>query len=100
MIVKDESRHLERCLRSVHGLGVAWTGRVHEQIALACLKRGDRPVLTGVEVRHSGYGSADVVRRKQARNLRLLELEHADRPDDPWVVLQLARVLPAERLDE
>jgi glycosyltransferase involved in cell wall biosynthesis/Flp pilus assembly protein TadD len=65
-------------------------GRIHEQI-LPAIRRVEGEVRwTDVFVRHSG---ADVSppgrKRKHARDLRLLELELAERPDHPFTLFNL-----------
>jgi glycosyltransferase involved in cell wall biosynthesis len=79
---------------------VCWRHRVHEQILPSCLARGAQVCLSDVVIRHSGYGSAEGLRRKQERNLRLLEEERAENPDDPWVLLQLGHQFLEHRFDE
>ena len=83
-----------------NGPDVRWRYRVHEQVVDSCLRRGDQPRLTDVIVHHSGYESADVSRRKEGRNLRLLERERAENPDDSWVLFQLARLTLQDRFPE
>lgn len=79
---------------------VRWRYRVHEQMLDSCLRNGARCELTGIVLRHSGYDDPASQARKEQRNLRLLQLDLADHPDDPWVLTQLARVLPADRSGE
>jgi tetratricopeptide (TPR) repeat protein len=81
-----------------NGPEARWRYRVHEQILPACVERGDAPCPTDVVVRHSGYESPELIRLKNERNLRLLEREREENPDDPWVLLQLGRLL-RERFD-
>ena len=83
-----------------NGPDVRWHGRVHEQVLSSCLARGDRPLLADVAVLHSGYESAAVARGKEARNLRLVERDLADRPDDPWLLFQQARLLVETRFPD
>jgi tetratricopeptide (TPR) repeat protein len=69
--------------------GVRWAYRVHEQI-LPSLKRANIAVRwTDLTVRHTGYLDPDVEARKLDRNIRLLKLEVAERPDDPFVLFNL-----------
>jgi tetratricopeptide (TPR) repeat protein len=65
-------------------------GRIHEQI-LPALRRIDGEVCwTDIFVEHSGTDhSPDAHRRKQTRDLRLLEMELADRPGHPFVLFNL-----------
>jgi tetratricopeptide (TPR) repeat protein len=59
-----------------------WQYRAHEQIAPALLRMGYPLYETDIVVRHTGYTSPEVVRRKWERNLHLLHLDVADRPND------------------
>jgi glycosyltransferase involved in cell wall biosynthesis len=70
---------------------VRWQYRVHEQIMPALERLGGRAVATDIVVFHLGYQDAFVVRRKLERNLRLLELDTVDQPDDPFVLFNLGR---------
>jgi glycosyltransferase involved in cell wall biosynthesis/Flp pilus assembly protein TadD len=69
--------------------GVRWTYRVHEQI-LPSLNRAKVKVRwTDVVIRHDGYADPDVEARKLERNIKILERELAERPDDPFVLFNL-----------
>ena len=69
--------------------GVRWTYRVHEQI-LPSLNRAKIKVRwTDVVIRHDGYADPDVEARKLERNIKILERELAERPDDPFVLFNL-----------
>ena len=68
---------------------IRWQGRVHEQIVPAVVRSGGVVRPTEIAILHSGYEDAAVRQRKLARNLRLLELDRADRPDDPYVLFYL-----------
>jgi glycosyltransferase involved in cell wall biosynthesis len=72
---------------------IRWEYRVHEQIMPSVERLGGSARRTDVVIFHIGYQDADVVRRKLERNLRLLLLEHADRPDDPFTLFNLGRSL-------
>lgn len=65
-------------------------GRIHEQI-LPAVRRIDGEICwTDVFVVHAGAEhSPEARRRKQQRDLRLLELELADHPDHPFVLFNL-----------
>lgn len=85
------------------GPQVQWKYRVHEQ-----LMQGDEPLAVGarkadVVIEHVGYHDPQLVRRKNERNLPLLEADQRDYPTDPivafnlgWTLLSLDR--PAEAL--
>jgi tetratricopeptide (TPR) repeat protein len=66
-----------------------WRYRVHEQVVPAVLAAGGSVRRTGVRLLHAGYADAAVSRAKLARNLRLLELDAADFPDDAYVLFYL-----------
>ena len=69
---------------------VRWERRVHEQVLPALQRSGALIRRTGVTFRHVGYHEAATHRRKAERNLRLLELEAAESPDDPFTLFNLA----------
>jgi len=84
--------------------GLAFYGRVHEELRWHA-EHGSVPVTylpNGPHVTHVGYDPSLVVSRdKDARNLRLLELQLADTPGDVYVLLLMARHhLQAGRQDE
>lgn len=65
-------------------------GRIHEQI-LPAIRRIDGSVeWTDIFVAHSGVEhTLEAKRRKQERDLRLLEMELAERPEHPFVLFNL-----------
>jgi tetratricopeptide (TPR) repeat protein len=69
-----------------------WEYRVHEQVLPALLRRGARPERTGVIIRHQGYQDPALRRRKVERNLKLLRLEDAEHPGDPFTLFNLGSV--------
>ena len=69
-----------------------WGYRVHEQILPALRKTGADVRWSSVSVRHVGYVDPALRRRKLDRDLRLLRLEEADRPGDPFVLFNLGSV--------
>ncbi|WP_439623364.1 tetratricopeptide repeat-containing glycosyltransferase family 2 protein [Gemmata sp.] len=69
--------------------GVRWEYRVHEQIRPAIERAGGRVREAGVAIRHLGYTDAAERHRKLVRNLRLLELDRADSPDDGFLLYYL-----------
>ncbi len=66
-----------------------WDYRVHEQILPALRKAGQAVRFTDIAIEHKGYVDAALRRRKLERNLRLLHLERAERPDDPFTLFNL-----------
>jgi GT2 family glycosyltransferase/tetratricopeptide (TPR) repeat protein len=79
--------------------GAWWDYRIHEQILPSLNRLGGGVCWTNVIIDHVGYVDAAARRGKLERNLRLLELDHAERPDDAftlfnlgWTLLDLGRV--------
>ena len=65
-------------------------GRIHEQVLPAVRRLGGEVAWSDVFVVHSGSDQSPEGRReKQQRDLRLLELELADRPDHPFALFNL-----------
>jgi tetratricopeptide (TPR) repeat protein len=72
---------------------IRWQYRVHEQILPAVERQGGRACLADVTIHHLGYQDPALVRGKLERNLRLLQMDHADHPPDPDVLFNLGRTL-------
>jgi glycosyltransferase involved in cell wall biosynthesis/Tfp pilus assembly protein PilF len=68
---------------------VEWEYRVHEQILPAVQRLGGKVRATDIAIRHEGYEDAVARRRKNERNLRLLERDRSERPNDPVVLFNL-----------
>ncbi|GAB4345148.1 MAG: hypothetical protein Kow0099_25180 [Candidatus Abyssubacteria bacterium] len=72
--------------------GLAWTGRVHEQIADSLKYYGLELVnCPDFTIRHVGYEGEGAALRKNLRNLKLLAMEVAVRPEDPYLLFSLAQ---------
>jgi glycosyltransferase involved in cell wall biosynthesis/tetratricopeptide (TPR) repeat protein len=69
-----------------------WKYRVHEQILPSLRQTGATVRWSDVAVHHVGYVDADLRKRKLARDLRLLELERVEQPDDPFTLFNLGSV--------
>ncbi len=82
--------------------GVAFRGRVHEQILPSLIDAGARVKRTSIRILHSGYALDPAsMRAKQERNLALLEREVNDHPQDGFIRFHLGVTLFAlERRDE
>src|SRR5262249_44949324 len=83
---------------------IRWRYRVHEQILPAVRHSGADLRWTDVVIHHRGYLDPEIRARKRARNLRLLEMDRAEHPDDPFVWFNLGTLWagtgkPAEALD-
>src|SRR5439155_1378734 len=65
---------------------------VHEQVLQAVRASQADVRWADVTVRHVGYTDPALRRRKLERDLRLLRLEDAERPDHPFVLFNLGSV--------
>jgi glycosyltransferase involved in cell wall biosynthesis len=72
---------------------IRWRYRVHEQIGSAAVEAGLPLKQTGVRVAHEGFARSEVRAQKLARNLRILERELEDRPDDGRLLYLRAQAL-------
>jgi GT2 family glycosyltransferase/tetratricopeptide (TPR) repeat protein len=82
---------------------IRWQYRVHEQILPAVRRHGGDVRWTDVIIQHTGYQDPALRHRKLDRDQRLLELDHAEHPDDPFILFNLGQVYqelgrPAEAL--
>src|SRR5262249_26232305 len=66
-----------------------WQYRVHEQILPAVRRAGGEVIWTETVITHVGYQEPGLTRRKLERNFRLLKMDEADRPDDPFTLFNL-----------
>jgi GT2 family glycosyltransferase len=71
---------------------VRWTYRVHEQILPALRKVNVEVRWTSAVVRHVGYNDPALRKQKLKRDQAILELELADRADDPFVLFNLGAI--------
>ena len=71
--------------------GVAFEGRIHEQVALRLKSLGVPFLRAPIRVVHTGYVDPAAVRSKFERNHRILTEEIAARPDDPFLLYHLAQ---------
>jgi tetratricopeptide (TPR) repeat protein len=69
-----------------------WRYRVHEQILPAIRATGGRVLWADVVIHHVGYQDPALRRRKLDRDLRLLQLEDAEHPGDPFTLFNLGSV--------
>lgn len=72
---------------------IRWQHRVHEQIVPSVLAQGGEMRFTEVTIEHAGYQVAELARAKDVRNVRLMELELLEQPDDPWNLFNLGQTL-------
>jgi FkbM family methyltransferase len=71
---------------------IRWQYRVHEQILMSVRSAGGEVRFTDIIIDHAGFKEAEVQGPKVQRNLRLLELELAEHPDDAFVLYNLGAV--------
>jgi tetratricopeptide (TPR) repeat protein len=71
---------------------IRWQNRVHEQILPAIRQAGGELRPTDIVIDHFGYQDPAQQGAKVERNFRLLQLELAERPHDPFVLFNLASV--------
>lgn len=73
-----------------NGLGIRFSGRVHEQLRPSLDAVGARVRTSSIVLVHSGYDiDARTRRAKLERNQRMLELDYAERPDDGFLHFHL-----------
>jgi glycosyltransferase involved in cell wall biosynthesis/tetratricopeptide (TPR) repeat protein len=65
---------------------VRWEYRVHEQVLPSLRRCGAAVRWVDVVIQHTGYQDPALRRRKLERDRRLLEMESAEKPDDPFVL--------------
>jgi GT2 family glycosyltransferase/predicted Zn-dependent protease len=71
---------------------VRWEHRVHEQVLMPVRRAGHPVHFTDVRIDHVGYADPALRGRKLERDLRLLRLELAERPDDPFTLFNAGSV--------
>jgi tetratricopeptide (TPR) repeat protein len=71
---------------------IRWHYRVHEQILPALRRLGTTVRWTDVVIDHVGYVDSELRGRKRERDLRLLRLEDAEHPDDPFTLFNLGSI--------
>jgi tetratricopeptide (TPR) repeat protein len=68
---------------------IRWRYRVHEQILGAIREAGGEIRWTDVVIQHTGYTDPSLRQRKLQRDLRLLEMERCEQPNDPFTLFNL-----------
>jgi tetratricopeptide (TPR) repeat protein len=71
---------------------IRWQYRVHEQILGAVRRSGGELRRTDVVIEHAGFHDPTCQEAKVERNLRLLEREAAEHPNDAFVLFNLGSV--------
>src|SRR5207245_130963 len=69
-----------------------WKYRVHEQILPGLRQIGSDMRWADVAIYHAGYQDPALRARKRERDLRLLDMENAEQPDDPFTLFNLGSV--------
>jgi tetratricopeptide (TPR) repeat protein len=74
--------------------GVRFEGRIHEQVLIPIRRVGGTVAWTDIFVVHANADQSPEGRaRKIERDLRILQLDHHDRPDHPFVLFNLGMTL-------
>jgi GT2 family glycosyltransferase/tetratricopeptide (TPR) repeat protein len=71
---------------------IRWSCRVHEQILPAVRAAGHVVRFSEVIIQHTGYQDPALRAHKLQRDLRLLESDRQDHPDDPFTLFNLGQV--------
>jgi tetratricopeptide (TPR) repeat protein len=71
---------------------IKWHYRVHEQILPSLRQAGIEVRWTDITIRHTGYVDQQLRQRKLERDLRILEEDLAERPDDPFVLFNMGSI--------
>jgi GT2 family glycosyltransferase/tetratricopeptide (TPR) repeat protein len=69
--------------------GIRWKYRVHEQVLPAVRSLGGSVASTAIVIEHTGYVDRALRHKKQERDIRILELDRAEHPDDPFILFNL-----------
>jgi tetratricopeptide (TPR) repeat protein len=80
--------------------GIAFEGKVHEQIYASCAGRGVRFTHCGARISHFGYSTAEILREKFLRNKAMNERELEENPENILALVFLARALRGLEEDE
>jgi tetratricopeptide (TPR) repeat protein len=81
---------VEQCRLFRNRPQIRWSYRVHEQIRPAVNRLGHEVRFTDLTIDHAGYTDPQLLQEKIRRNLRLLHLEEAEQPHDPFTLFNLA----------
>lgn len=86
----SDSRHVVSHARLFRrNPGTQWVRRVHERLDFGDEQEAFELRYCDIEITHVGYRDATLNRRKHNRNLRLLRLEYAIKPNDPETLFYL-----------
>jgi glycosyltransferase involved in cell wall biosynthesis len=84
MVVKHARLFPRDCVR--------WVRRIHESVEVLGTPQGIPTIDTPIVIQHIGYTTAEMRQAKNARNLRLLQLENLERPNDAVTMYHLGRL--------
>lgn len=76
-----------------NGLGLAFEGRIHEQLGTSLRRLGVEAANADLEILHLGYDTPRKRDAKRRRNLALLGKERADHPRDATVAMEYGNCL-------
>jgi glycosyltransferase involved in cell wall biosynthesis len=76
-----------------NNLGIAFEGKIHEQLGTSLRRLGVEAVDEDLEILHTGYDSAAKRAAKLRRNHALLGRERAEHPRDPAVAMEYGNCL-------
>lgn len=65
-------------------------GRIHEQIIFAAERRNLKQVYTQIKINHLGYSDPKKIEQKMMRNLKLLEQEEKEKPNEFYIKRYIA----------
>lgn len=92
---REDSRG--ECFRQIrlfpNGMGLAFEGRIHEQLGTSLRKLGLQATDSDLEILHTGYATARQREAKRLRNLELLSKERLEHPRDPTVAMEYGNCL-------
>ncbi|MBN2280406.1 MAG: glycosyltransferase [Candidatus Marinimicrobia bacterium] len=78
--------------------GIQFSGRIHEQISPSCFQLGGEEKATDIEIFHYGYNlNEDDLKKKNARNRKLLEKMVGEHPDYAYGYYTLAQNYALEK---
>jgi tetratricopeptide (TPR) repeat protein len=76
---------------------IRWRYRIHEQILGAIREAGGQVLHSDIVITHTGYADPALRAAKLQRDLRLLEMEYAEQPHDPFTLFNLGQTFAEMR---
>src|SRR5262249_30820789 len=65
---------------------IRWKYRIHEQILASVRQAGGEAIWSDVVIHHTGYQDPGHIGPKLERSMRLLQMDFADNPEDPFTL--------------